>query len=61
MEGLDLRLSREPESGIRLTLAGLYATCIVFSDGRTFAIYYTFDDEYVTLESLRLDRMLSDL
>ncbi len=61
MRAVDLRLDRDPESGIRITHGGLYATCITFSDGRTFAIYYTFDDRTVVLESLRPDRMLSDL
>lgn len=61
MFALDWRLSRDPESGIRVSRGGLYATCITLSDGRTFAIYYTFDDKTVVLESLRPDRMLSDL
>ncbi|HEV8582403.1 MAG TPA: hypothetical protein VGX68_25330 [Thermoanaerobaculia bacterium] len=61
MRAIDLRLSRDPENGIRISRGGLYATCITFSDGRTFAIYYTFDDEKVVLESLRPDRILSDL
>ena len=61
MRAVDLRLSRNPESGIQISRGGLYAACITFSDGRTFAIYYTFDDEKVVLESLRPDRILSDL
>lgn len=61
MRAVDLRLGRDPESGIRISRGGLHATCITFSDGRTFAIYYTFDDEKVVLESLRPDRILSDL
>lgn len=60
MRALDFRLCRDPESGIRISLGGLYATCISFPEGTTLAIYYTFDNETVVLESVRLDRLFTD-
>jgi hypothetical protein len=59
MRAIDYRLSREPEAGLRVSRS-LYATCISFPDGRTFAIFYTFDAETVVLQSIRPDRIISD-
>jgi len=47
-----LPLSRYPERGACDVLGSYYVTRIEFSDGRAFAIYYTFDDNKVFLESL---------
>jgi hypothetical protein len=60
MRAIDFRLCREPEGGIRISRRGLYATCINFPDGQTFAIFYTFDDEKVVLQSIRPDRIVAD-
>jgi hypothetical protein len=59
MRAIDLRLSRNPKSGIPLE-RGLWVTCVSFPGGPTLAIYYTFDDESVVLQSVRLDRIFSD-
>ncbi|MFL6261466.1 MAG: hypothetical protein ACJ76Y_17365 [Thermoanaerobaculia bacterium] len=60
MRAIDFRLCRDPESGIQISRGGLYATCISFPDGTTFAIYYTFDDHQVVLESVRRDSLVFD-
>ncbi len=60
MRAIDFRLCRDPESGIQISKGGLYATCVSFPDGTTFAIYYTFDDHEVVLESVRRDSSVSD-
>jgi hypothetical protein len=60
MRAIDFRLCREPEGGIRISQGGLYATCINFPDGQTFAIFYTFDAEKVVLQSIRPDRIVSE-
>jgi hypothetical protein len=59
MRAIDLKLSRNPESGIPLE-RGLWATCVSFPGGPTFAIYYTFDDVSVVLQSVQVDRIFSD-
>jgi hypothetical protein len=59
MRAIDFKLSRDPESGIPIE-RGLWATCVSFPGGPTLAIYYTFDDRYVVLQSLRVDRIFSD-
>lgn len=59
MRAIDLRLSRQPDSGIHIE-RGLWATCISFPGGPTLAIYYTFDETEVILQSVRLDPIFSD-
>ena len=59
MRAIDFRLCRESEGGLRIS-KNLYATCISFPDGRTFAIFYTFDAERVVFQSIRPDRIVSD-
>ena len=60
MRAIDFRLCREPEGGIKISRGGLYATCLTFPDGQTFAIFYTFDAEKVVLQAIRPDRIVSD-
>lgn len=59
MRAIDFRLCRNPESGIHIE-RGLWATCISFPGGPTLAIYYTFDDHTVELQSVRLDPLFSE-
>lgn len=59
MRAIDFKLSRDPESGIPIE-RGLWATCVSFPGGPTLAIYYTFDDRSVVLQSVRMDRIFSD-
>ena len=59
MRAIDLKLSRDPQSGMPID-RGLWATCVSFPGGPTLAIYYTFDEHHVVLQSVRVDPIFSD-
>jgi hypothetical protein len=57
MEAIDLLLARYPERGINIS-RGLWATLADFWDGQSLAVFYTFDEETVTRQSVRLERIV---
>lgn len=50
-------LARKPELGTKLTARGLWLLSADFPNNETVSVYYTFDRDTVTLESIRKDNL----